>query len=73
MKRTKQCTKCGGRDILRVEGYVGGYGAGNNLMMGKSIFSAIAVPRYICTDCGYAEEWIDSKDLYQLKEKLKKK
>ena len=72
MKRTKQCPKCGGSDILRVEGHTG-TGNGNSLILGKTVFSAIALPRYVCTDCGYAEEWIDSNDLYQLKEKLKKK
>jgi len=72
MKKTKICPKCGGTDILRVEGLVGRHGAGNNLLLGKTIFSAIALPRYVCTDCGYAEEWVDSRDLYQLKEMLKK-
>lgn len=73
MKQSKQCPKCGGTDILRVEGHVGSYGAGNNLMMGMTNFSAIAVPRYVCCDCGYAEEWVDSRDLYQLRERLRKK
>lgn len=73
MKKTKICPKCGGTDILRVEGLVSSYGAGNNLMIGKTILSAIALPRYVCTDCGYAEEWVDSRDLLQLKWKLKEK
>lgn len=73
MKQSKICPKCGGTDILRVEGHVGSHGAGNNIMLGKSIFSAVAVPRYVCCKCGYAEEWVDSNDLYQLREKLEKK
>ena len=73
MKNTKICPKCQSPDVLRVEGHVGGYGAGNNIMLGKSIFSAIALPRYVCCRCGYAEEWVDSNDLYQLQEKLEKK
>ena len=73
MKKSKQCPKCGGTDILRVEGSVGPNLSGNNLKMGATIFSAIPLPRYVCTDCGYAEEWVDSSDLYQLKERLRKK
>ena len=70
MKKSKQCPKCGSRDILRVEGSVGPNLSGNNLKMGATIFSAIPLPRYVCTGCGYAEEWVDSRDLYQLREKL---
>lgn len=73
MKQSKSCPKCGSTEILRVEGSVGSHGAGNNLAMGKSIFSAIPLPRYVCCSCGYAEEWVDSRDLYQLREALAKK
>ncbi len=70
MKKTKTCPKCGGHAILRVEGHAGAHGAGNNLMLGKTIFSAIPLPRYVCCDCGYCEEWVDSRDLYQLRHRL---
>ena len=73
MKQSKVCPKCRSTEILRVEGYVGAHGTGNNIMLGKTIFSAIAVPRYVCCRCGYAEEWVDSRDLYQLREQLAKK
>lgn len=73
MKKTKVCPKCGGTDILRVEGNVGPNGAGNNLMLGKTIFSAVALPRYVCCGCGYAEEWADSADLFRLRELRSKK
>jgi len=56
-----------------VEGKIGAYGAGNNIQLGISNLSAIAVPRYICCRCGYAEEWVDSRDLYRLREKLAEK
>lgn len=72
MKQSKVCPKCGSADILRVEGTVGTHGSGNNLILGKSIFSAIALPRYVCCKCGYAEEWVDRNDLFQLREKLEK-
>lgn len=73
MKQSRICPKCQSTEILRVEGHVGSHGAGNNIMLGKTIFSAIAVPRYVCCRCGYAEEWVDSRDLYQLREQLAKK
>lgn len=63
MKKTGVCPKCGGGDIARIDGHVGAYGTGNNVMTGKTIFSAVNVNRYICLDCGFSEEWIDEKDL----------
>ena len=33
MKRSHICPKCGGRDILRVPGKSGAYGAGNNIQI----------------------------------------
>lgn len=66
MKKTGLCPKCGGREIVRIDGYAGPYGTGNNVMTGKSIFSAVNVNRYICLGCGFSEEWIDEGDLAQV-------
>ena len=44
MKRSHICPKCGGRDILRVPGKSGAYGAGNNIQMGLLIFFRRAGP-----------------------------
>ncbi len=63
MKNAKRCPKCQGQNILRFDGYCSAYGAGNNLMIGKTLFSAVNVNRYVCTDCGFSEEWIDREDL----------
>ena len=70
MKNRKVCPKCGGTDILRVEGKAGAYGSGNNIMTGMTIFSAVLVHRYVCCDCGYSEEWIDKEDIQKLKERF---
>lgn len=67
MKRTRRCPKCGGTDILRVDGYTGAYGAGNNIMVGATIFSGVNVNRYICCTCGYTEEWIDREDIEKVR------
>lgn len=69
MKNGKKCPKCAGTDILRIEGEARAYGAGNNIMVGATIFSAVNVHRYVCCDCGYAEEWIDREDIPALKSK----
>jgi predicted nucleic-acid-binding Zn-ribbon protein len=60
MKNSTQCPKCQHHDILRIEGQVGAHGAGNNI--GVSFFGAVTVTRYVCTSCGFSEEWIDDPD-----------
>lgn len=72
MKRNHCCPKCNSINILRIEGSVQGYGAGNNIPTGYSIFSYVKVPRYVCCECGYSEEWIDLKDIPKLIKKFKK-
>lgn len=64
MKKNSKCPKCDSKDIIRVNGSNRGYGAGNNIMTG--LFSTINVNRYICTNCGYCEEWIDKEDISKI-------
>ncbi|MBQ9086925.1 MAG: hypothetical protein IJY47_07035 [Clostridia bacterium] len=73
MKYTKKCPKCGGENIVRFDGYTGAYGAGNNVMVGKSLFSAVNVNRYVCCSCGFTEEWIDREDLEEIEKSKKAK
>lgn len=63
MKNSRTCPKCNSNNIVRIGGYTGAYGSGNNIMTGYSIFSAVNVNRYICCSCGYTEEWIDKEDM----------
>ena len=70
MKHSKTCPKCGSHDILRIEGQSKAYGAGNNIPVGMTIFSAVLVNRYLCCNCGYSEEWIDKTDIPTLKNKF---
>ena len=67
MKYVKVCPKCGGRDIFVVKGYAGGYGSGNNIMIGATIFSAVPVNRYVCGSCGFTEEWIEREDIEKVR------
>ena len=68
MKNSKKCPKCNSDDVIRVRGSSRGYGAGNNIMVGMTIFSAVNVNRYICGNCGYCEEWIDEWDIPKIKQ-----
>lgn len=70
MKKTRTCPKCGGTDILRIDGNVGPHGSGNNILTGNTIFSAVLVSRYLCCNCGYSEEWVDISDIPALKKKF---
>ena len=67
MKNLRMCPKCHSTDIVRINGYTGAYGAGNNVMTGATIFSAVDVNRYICMNCGFTEEWIDREDLEKIR------
>lgn len=71
MKNTKICPKCGSTDIVIIDGWVGGYGAGNNIMVGATAFSAVKVNRYICCSCGFTEEWINREDIERVKRSKK--
>lgn len=72
MKRTHVCPKCNDMDIIKIEGDVRGYGAGNNIQTGMTIFSSVLVHRYLCCKCGYSEEWVDTEDIGKLKKKYEK-
>ncbi|MBE6636537.1 MAG: hypothetical protein E7618_01895 [Ruminococcaceae bacterium] len=73
MKYSKVCPKCRQSDIVRIDGYTGAYGTGNNVMVGQTIFSAVNVHRYICCSCGFTEEWIDREDIEKVKTSKKGK
>lgn len=61
MKHAGSCIKCASSDILRVAGQTGAFGSGNNILVGRTIFSAVNVTRFVCAQCGYIEEWVESE------------
>ncbi|MBQ8647365.1 MAG: hypothetical protein IJ484_04415 [Oscillospiraceae bacterium] len=65
MKNTHICPKCGGSDLVRIEGKVNQYG--NVVLTGVTVFSAVPVQRYVCCSCGFSEEWFDEEHLDQLR------
>ena len=70
MKKNNTCTKCSCTDIIRIPGQVTANGAGNNVRI--NLFSYVYVSRYLCSDCGFSEEWIDNAaDIQKLKKKYK--
>lgn len=73
MKNKKICPKCQSRDILRFDGFVGGYGSGNHLLTGLTVLSAVNVNRYVCCSCGFTEEWIDEEFLDKVRNSKKAK
>ena len=67
MKDGNKCIKCFCENIIRVPGQIGIYGVGNNISVG---LTCIKVTRYVCSQCGFVEEWIDSKnDLLRVEKK----
>lgn len=62
MQNSKTCSKCQSTEIIRIPGEVRAFGAGNNISVGATIFSAVKVTRYLCASCGFSEEWIGSAD-----------
>ena len=72
MKTTQTCPKCQSKDVMRIPGSIGGYGAGNNIPLGRTIFGGfVKVTRFLCGACGFSEEWIDdAADLARVKAKF---
>jgi hypothetical protein len=61
MKNSGICTKCQHADVLRVDQPVTMEGGGA-IQTGMTVFSAVKVVRYVCTNCGFLESWVDDRD-----------
>ena len=72
MRDSRKCPKCGHNEILRIEGFVGPRGIGNNVTAGATVFDSVKLPRYICCRCGYVEEWVDRAHVAKIIEFYKK-
>ena len=72
MKRTGMCPKCGSAVIARIPD-IGRYANGNNIYLRSAVVLAGRIPmiKYVCCDCGYVEEWIESGgDLGKIRERF---
>lgn len=72
MKNQSKCPKCGSSNILKIEGQQGPFGTGNIIPI-ESTFKrkSVKVNRYVCCDCGFSEEWIDTQDIPVLEERFR--
>lgn len=62
MKNTHVCPKCNSTSVAKIPGGTNWNGRNNKLEINS--FKAVPVFRYVCTSCGFTEEWIDTgKDL----------
>ena len=66
MKNKKVCSKCGCKEIIVVPPF-SGYQGGNFIPTGLTFMSSVPVHRYVCSECGYSEEWIDKDGIKTLK------
>ena len=66
MKNTGRCPKCGSRDILRVPDHPGRYASGSNIYTSSfTLLGKIPVIRYVCLDCGYVENWVETAEQWE--------
>ena len=59
MKNTGKCSKCHFSDVIRIRGWSGTVGQGNNIPVGWTVLSMVDVTRFLCGQCGYSEEWVE--------------
>ena len=69
MKNTRICPKCDSCEVLRIKG--GSTWTGYQNFVRATSIKMVPVTRYLCTNCGFSEEWIeDQKGLDLLKKKF---
>jgi predicted nucleic acid-binding Zn ribbon protein len=73
MKNNNQCPKCNSTDILKIIGRPGyGHTGTANIILAGIFRRSVPVTRYLCTSCGYSEEWVEKKkDIQKLIDEYK--
>ena len=68
MKNTARCPKCGSHNLVRVPDDAHRY-LGNSISITTVVWvKRVPVARYVCCDCGYVEDWVETqKDLETLR------
>ncbi|MDE6739722.1 MAG: hypothetical protein K2K07_11585 [Lachnospiraceae bacterium] len=61
MKNTKCCPKCGSHNIVRVPDDAHRYLANSIAITTIAWVKRIQVARYVCCDCGYVENWVETE------------
>lgn len=62
MKSTHRCPKCGSGDVIRVPGNAHRYLANSICITRFAWVRRIPVDRFVCSDCGYVENWVADRD-----------
>lgn len=68
MMQKKFCPKCSNTKILKIKDTLHSSGGGN-ISLSRNIFTeknCAKVTYYICTNCGYVEEYLDKDELSKL-------
>jgi hypothetical protein len=67
--RHDTCGKCQSGHLLEVAATPGQH---FGIVIGLRLMRTVRVTKYVCTDCGYIEEWVNNKeDLVRLQRQLK--
>ena len=68
MHSHEKCAKCGSAKLLLVPETPGQH---SHIVFGERVLQTVAVTTYVCTDCGFIEQWVNSEvELMKLKEEL---
>lgn len=61
MKNSKCCSKCNSKNIARVPDDAHRYLSNSIFITTYSWVKRIPVARYVCCDCGYVENWVETQ------------
>lgn len=63
VKNTGRCPKCDSQEIFRAPGWTANYASGNYVVIARGllVWTKAKVARYVCTKCGFCEEWVDEE------------
>jgi hypothetical protein len=65
MLTREQCGRCDQADLLRIPTSPSDH---SHIVVGERLMHDIKIVRYVCTNCGHVEEWVDDlADLHKLK------
>lgn len=72
MKNTYKCPKCGSREIVRITDNPYRHASGSNIYTTTATLAGkIPVIRYVCTECGFVENWVENRsELEAIKKKF---
>ncbi len=70
MKKSGKCPKCGSKELIKVPGNVKPASSGRFIMAGLTHKSSIIFDRYVCSNCGYSEEYFDNDGIKKLSKKF---